>query len=118
MSSHPGPLGQLLATELRAEMGRQNRSRRWLAEQVHAPHNTVSRWIAGETSPPLDALDSMCAALGIDMAGLIGLAKYRLEAAQGRAVNGVLDRRGQGIPDQGFRRRLSDMITGMNAAIA
>ena len=82
MSTHPGPLGIRIATELRAEMGRQNRSRRWLAEQIDVPHNTVSRWVAGETCPQLDALDQMCEALGLNIVDVIAAAKYRLAMEQ------------------------------------
>lgn len=71
MTNRPGPLGQRIAAELRAELGRQDQSRRWLAEQIGAPHNTVARWVGGETPPPLDALDAMCRALGISVADLL-----------------------------------------------
>jgi transcriptional regulator with XRE-family HTH domain len=82
MSTVPGPLGVRIATELRAEMGRQNKSRRWLAEQIGAPHNTVSRWVAGETCPQIDALDQMCQALGLDIVEVMSAAKYRLALEQ------------------------------------
>lgn len=71
MTNNPGPLGQRIAAELRAELGRQNHSKRWLADQVQAPHNTVSRWLNGETAPPLDALDAICRALGLSIADLL-----------------------------------------------
>lgn len=71
MTNHPGPLGQRIAAELRAELGRQSHSRRWLADQIGAPHNTVARWVGGETPPPLDALDAMCRALGMSVADLL-----------------------------------------------
>lgn len=71
MTNRPGPLGQRIAAELRAELGRQELSRRWLADQIGAPHNTVARWVGGETDPPLDALDAMCRALGMSIADLL-----------------------------------------------
>jgi transcriptional regulator with XRE-family HTH domain len=71
MSSRPGPIGQRIATELRAELARQNRSRRWLAEQIGQPHNTVNRWLMGESSPGVDNVDAMCRALGFTVADLI-----------------------------------------------
>lgn len=52
-------------------MGRQNKSRRWMAEQIGAPHNTVARWIAGDSNPGADNLDAMCRALGFTLADLI-----------------------------------------------
>lgn len=71
MTNRPGPLGQRIASELRAELGRQNHSRRWLADQIGLPHNTVARWVGGDTSPTLDALDAMCRALGITVPDLL-----------------------------------------------
>ena len=74
MTTTPGPLGQRTAAELRAELARQKKSGRWLAEQIGAPSGTVARWIGGETAPPLDALYAMCRALGINVADLVGTA--------------------------------------------
>lgn len=71
MTNTPGPLGQRTAAEIRAELARQKKSGRWLADKIGAPHNTVSRWIGGDTAPPLDALYAMCRALGISVADLI-----------------------------------------------
>jgi transcriptional regulator with XRE-family HTH domain len=71
MTNTPGPLGQRTAAEIRAEIARQKKSGRWLADKIGAPHNTVSRWIGGDTAPPLDALYAMCRALGINVADLI-----------------------------------------------
>ena len=71
MSNRPGPLGQRIAAELRAELGRQRHSGRWLAQQIDAPQNTVNRWLGGETAPSLDALDAMCRALGLGVADLL-----------------------------------------------
>lgn len=74
MTNTPGPLGQRTAAEIRAELARQKRSGRWLAEEIGAPSGTVARWIGGETSPPLDALYAMCRALGMSVADLVGAA--------------------------------------------
>lgn len=71
MTHTPGPLGQRTAAEIRAELGRQKKSGRWLAQAIGAPQNTVNRWIGGETAPPLDALYAMCRVLGISVADLI-----------------------------------------------
>ena len=90
--TRPGPLGQRLAAEIRAELGRQNKSRRWLAEQVDASHATVARWIAGETSPGVDCMDAMCKALGFSVSEL-------LTAVQAQEIRGP------------HRRRATDYIT-------
>lgn len=54
-----------VAEELRAELARQGRSRRWLAAQVELPATTVARWLRGDTAPTLDELDAMCRALDL-----------------------------------------------------
>lgn len=87
MSSRPGPLGQRIATEIRAELGRQSKSYRWLAEQLDVPHNTLSRWVGGKTCPPLDALDEMCQALGLNVVEVMAAAKFRLDVEQGRRLD-------------------------------
>lgn len=71
MSNRPGPLAQRIAAELRAELGRQNLSRRWLAEQIGLSHVTVSRWVNGDGGMTFDALDAMCQALGMSVADLL-----------------------------------------------
>lgn len=71
MTNRPGPFAQRIAAELRAELGRQEHSRRWLAEQIGTSHATVARWIGGDTDPPLDALEAMCRALGLSVADLL-----------------------------------------------
>lgn len=95
MTNRPGPLGQRIAAELRAELGRQNRSRRWLADQVGAPHNTVARWIGGETAPSLDALDAMCRALGLSVADLL----MAVERNGGYEPTEVIPRRARSTAD-------------------
>lgn len=74
VTNTPGPLGQRTVAEIRAELARQKKSGRWLADQIGAPHNTVSRWIGGVTDPPLDVVYAMCRALGISVADIISAA--------------------------------------------
>lgn len=74
MSNRPGPLAQSIAAELRAELGRQNQSRRWLADQIGQSHVTVSRWINGDGPMSFDALDDICRVLGINVADLLAAA--------------------------------------------
>ena len=64
-------LGQRMAAEIRAEMARQDRSIRSLAEQIGESHVTVGRWVKGRTSMSLNALDSVCQALGLSVADLL-----------------------------------------------
>jgi transcriptional regulator with XRE-family HTH domain len=71
MSNRPGALGQHVAAEIRAEMGRQNMSRRWLAEQLGQPHVTVSRWINGDGPMSFDALDAICEVLGLSAVDIL-----------------------------------------------
>lgn len=72
MEAEDRRLTRRVAAELRAEMARQGISRRWLAEQVGESHVTVSRWVRGDTCPTLEALDAMCAVLGITIPELFG----------------------------------------------
>lgn len=94
MTNRPGPLGQLLAAELRAELARQNKSRRWLAEQIHQPHATVNRWLSGESSPGVDYMDDMCKVLGFDVCDLLTACQSKL-----------------GNASRPHRRRLTDYTT-------
>lgn len=71
MDTHGRRLGQRMAAELRAEMARQGRSRRWLSEQIGESHVTVGRWVKGDTPMSLDSLDAMCRALGLTIADLL-----------------------------------------------
>jgi transcriptional regulator with XRE-family HTH domain len=64
-------MSQRTAAEIRAELARQKKSGRWLAEKIGAPSGTVARWVAGDTAPPLDAIYAMCRALGINVADLV-----------------------------------------------
>lgn len=60
-----------MAAEIRAEMARQDRSIRSLAEQIGESHVTVGRWIKGRTPMSLNSLDSVCHALGLTVADLL-----------------------------------------------
>ena len=71
MDTHGQRLGQRMAAELRAEMARQGRSRRWLSEQIGESHVTVGRWVTGRTPMSLDCLDAMCRALGLTIPDLL-----------------------------------------------
>lgn len=70
-------LEQLVAAELRAELARQHRSRRWLAAAVGLPLTTVARWVKGETAPGLDELDAIAQALGTTVGRLVVEAQRR-----------------------------------------
>lgn len=95
MTNRPGPLGQKIAAELRAELGRQRHSGRWLAQQIGAPQNTVNRWLGGETAPNLDALDAMCRALGLSVGDLL----VSVEREGGYEPALTLPRRSRSAPD-------------------
>jgi transcriptional regulator with XRE-family HTH domain len=74
MSNRPGPLAQRIASELRAELGRQNLSRRALADSLGQSHVTVSRWINGDGPMSFDALDAICRVLGVSVADMLSRA--------------------------------------------
>lgn len=71
MDAQDRSLGQRMAAEIRAEMARQDRSIRGLAEQIGESHVTVGRWIKGRSPLKLDELDSVCGALGLTIADLL-----------------------------------------------
>ncbi len=66
-------LDERVAEELRAEVARQGRSRRWLAAQVELSHTTVARWLrpTDPAAPTLDELDALCRALGLTVGQLL-----------------------------------------------
>jgi transcriptional regulator with XRE-family HTH domain len=71
MDAQDRSLGQRMAAEIRAEMARQGRSIRGLAEQIDESHVTVGRWVKGRSPLKLDELDSVCRALGLTIADLL-----------------------------------------------
>ncbi|MDP5182134.1 helix-turn-helix transcriptional regulator [Blastococcus sp. BMG 814] len=64
-------LEQRVAQEIRAELARQDRTRRWLAQVIGQPETTVARWLRGPQSPGLNELDAMCRALGVSIVDLL-----------------------------------------------
>lgn len=68
-----------VAGELRAALGRQGRSRRWLAERSGLPLTSVARWVRGDATVGLDELDVLARALGTTAPRLV------LEAARAMA---------------------------------
>lgn len=80
MGNRPGPLAQRIAGEIRAELGRQNHSRRWLADQIGQSHVTVARWVKGEGPMSFDNLDAICEALHISVADLLAAADTAQES--------------------------------------
>lgn len=75
-------------------MARQKRSGRWMAEQIHQPHNTVARWLAGESNPGADHMDAMCRALGFRLADLVVAVQCQDEERRGKAQRRATDRLG------------------------
>ena len=69
-----------IAAELRAELARQDHSRRWLAEQTGHSHVTVSRWLH-DGHMPISALLQLCAALGITPSNLLAGLEQRRQGA-------------------------------------
>lgn len=82
MSNRPGPFAQSIAAEIRAELGRQHQSKRWLAEQIGEPHVTVTRWVNGDGPMSFDSMDAICAALGVSVVDIL----RRAEESKGDAV--------------------------------
>lgn len=83
MGSGRPSLEARVAAELRAELARQGRSRRWLAEVTGQPLTSVARWVRGTTAPGLDELELMAEALGTSVVALLR------EAQRSQAVRAV-----------------------------
>lgn len=71
MDTNDRRLSRRMAAEIRAELARQGRSGRWLAEQIGESHVTVGRWTKGQSPMSLDALDAICRALGMSIGDLL-----------------------------------------------
>lgn len=82
MSNRPGPFAQSIAAEIRAELARQQQSKRWLAEQIGEPHVTVTRWVNGDGPMSFDSMDAICEALGVSVVDIL----RRAEESKGDAL--------------------------------
>lgn len=70
----PSPLTLRVAAEIRAELGRQNRSQRWLAEQLGYDPAMVSRRMIGKGSAFTTAeLDRVAAVLAVSVDQILGV---------------------------------------------
>ena len=129
MSTNGRSLGQRMAAELRAEMARQGVSRRQLADRIGESHVTVGRWVKGETPVSLDALDSMCRALGLTIADLLDAVErnggYELmpsprsrSAAAGGADTGIANSRVDSSDIPGFSALMDALQTSSTEVCA
>jgi transcriptional regulator with XRE-family HTH domain len=64
----------LLAGEIRAELGRQEMSRRELARRVGKPETTVARYLRGATDMSIDTIEQFAKALDVTTVDLIARA--------------------------------------------
>lgn len=64
----------LLAGEIRAELGRQEMSRRELARRVGKPETTVARWLRGDTPMSIDVIESFARVLDVTTIDLVARA--------------------------------------------
>lgn len=60
--------------EIRAHLGRQGYSQRWLSEQIGINQGALSRRLRGERSFTVDELQRVAAALGVTAASLLEVA--------------------------------------------
>jgi hypothetical protein len=60
-----------IAAELRAELGRQMRSKRSMAAALALPPSTVNRWLNGTTPFSISELDAMCRVLDVTIPDLL-----------------------------------------------
>lgn len=64
-------LAEAVSAEVRAEMGRQQKSRREVADAMGVSHMYLSRRLNGRTPFDLTDLDRIAAALGVPVARLL-----------------------------------------------
>ena len=60
-----------VATEVRAELGRQRRSASWLAREVGLSQSTVSRRLTGELPFDLDQIEAVAACLNMPLSNFL-----------------------------------------------
>lgn len=70
----PSPLTLRVAGEIRAELGRQQKSQRWLAEMLGIDQALVSRRLAAVNARPwtTDEIDRIAVTLGVPADRLLG----------------------------------------------
>ena len=56
---------------LKAVLAEQNRTGKWLAEQIERNEATVSRWCSNTNQPPMDMMFKIAETLGIDAKDLL-----------------------------------------------
>ena len=64
-------LSSVVAGNVRAELGRQDKTRAWLSEQLDVQQMWVSRRLSGQTPISLDEVALFARALGVDVAVLL-----------------------------------------------
>lgn len=71
----PSPLTLRVSAEIRAELGRQQKSQRWLAERIGIDQAVVSRRLAAVNARPwtTDEIDRIAGALGVPVDRLLGI---------------------------------------------
>jgi len=56
---------------IKAALAEQNKTSKWLAEQVGRSKATVSRWCSNQVQPPIDVLYQIADTLEIDVCDLL-----------------------------------------------
>jgi len=60
---------------LKAVLAEQNKTNKWLAEQLKKNETTISRWCTNETQPSIDTLVLISSLLNVDIKDLINSTK-------------------------------------------
>ena len=56
---------------IKAVLADQNKTSKWLAEQLGKSENTVSRWCSNKSQPSIEILDKISILLNVDIRSLI-----------------------------------------------
>lgn len=82
-----GPRNAAIAAEIRAELGRQELSRRELAKMIGKPDTTVARWLRSATAMDPDEIDAIAVALNMTALELLARAYNAPLTGPGKAVS-------------------------------
>lgn len=64
-------MGKKAINRIKVVLAEQDRTNRWLAEQLELNETTISRWCTNEKQPSLDTLLNVAAVLKVDIRNLL-----------------------------------------------
>ena len=70
-------MSEMSINRLKVVLVEQNRTNKWLAEQLNKNETTVSRWCTNEIQPSLETLVKIAKVLNVDIKDLINSTKTK-----------------------------------------